>query len=347
MEYIHYFNLVPLFLYIILHRSAFYQHRMDALRMLQRKPIITHVTNMAGEIEEAETEKGLSLWHEIKSKAQDLTRQVEFMKKQVHEGDMKTAQGVSFLEVKFQLLLGYITDLTLLMSHKLKGKSIEDHASIDRLVELRTVMEKIRPIDQKLKYQIDKLIKMASSGSAPGANDPLQFKPNPDNLIGKLDDEDDEDVEKEGKSSSAIYRPPKLSAMHYEGDDTQKERKEKQMMKAKKRALSSSIMADIREELDEDRPAEIKEQQDLYRARSDRQEKERTEYEESTFTRMNLTKKQLHQQRQIQTMGSLKSLTHFGNIGVLYGEGGEDGPAKKKKRGAPKKKGKKKMKRKF
>jgi hypothetical protein len=43
-----------------------------------------------------------------------------------------------------------------------------------------------------------------------------------------------------------------------EGDETQKERKEKQLMKAKKRALSSSIMADIREELDQDRPSEIR-----------------------------------------------------------------------------------------
>jgi U3 small nucleolar ribonucleoprotein protein LCP5 len=51
------------------------------------------------------------------------------------------------------------------MSHKLQGKSIENHSSIDRLVEVRTAMEKICPIDQKLKYQIDKLISMASGAA--------------------------------------------------------------------------------------------------------------------------------------------------------------------------------------
>ena len=132
-------------------------------------------------------------------------------------------------------MLGYLTDLTLLMSHKLRGRSIEGHPSIERLVEIRTVIEKIRPIDQKLKYQIDKLIKTAACGTA-AANDPLQFKPNPDNLVGKVcvssknvplyqfsifyfqledDEEDDDEGGASGSKANAVYRPPKLAAMHY------------------------------------------------------------------------------------------------------------------------------------
>jgi hypothetical protein len=37
---------------------------------------------------------------------------------------------------------------------------------IKRLVELRTTLEKIRPIDQKLKYQVDKLLKTAAGAAA-------------------------------------------------------------------------------------------------------------------------------------------------------------------------------------
>lgn len=48
------------------------------------------------------------------------------------------------------------------------------------------VLERIRPIDQKLRYQIDKLIKAANTGQAIGRNDPLQFKPNPDALVSKV-----------------------------------------------------------------------------------------------------------------------------------------------------------------
>lgn len=55
------------------------------------------------------------------------------------------------------------------------GKQIERDPSIDRLIEIRTVLEKIRPIDYKLRYQIDKLVKTAITGST-SAEDPINFK---------------------------------------------------------------------------------------------------------------------------------------------------------------------------
>ena len=55
----------------------------------------------------------------------------------------------------------------------------------DRLVEIRTVLEKTRPIDQKLKYQVDKLVKAAVTG-ATSENDPTNYKANPDNMLIKV-----------------------------------------------------------------------------------------------------------------------------------------------------------------
>jgi len=56
-------------------------------------------------------------------------------------------------------------------------------------VELRAILEKSKPLEAKLKYQIDKLIK-AASGANPKSTeigdinaDPLQFKPNPKNMM--------------------------------------------------------------------------------------------------------------------------------------------------------------------
>ena len=51
------------------------------------------------------------------------------------------------------------------MVHKVEGKEIQEDLSIDRMVEIRTVLEKIRPLDQKLCYQVEKLIKAANTGS--------------------------------------------------------------------------------------------------------------------------------------------------------------------------------------
>lgn len=55
----------------------------------------------------------------------------------------------------------------------------------DRLVEIRTILERMRPVEHKLKYQIEKLLKFATTGKF-AENDPLQFKANPANLISKV-----------------------------------------------------------------------------------------------------------------------------------------------------------------
>ena len=39
----------------------------------------------------------------------------------------------------------------------------------------RTVLEKIRPIDQKLRYQVDKLVAIAEKGTV-DQNDPLRYR---------------------------------------------------------------------------------------------------------------------------------------------------------------------------
>lgn len=55
----------------------------------------------------------------------------------------------------------------------------------------------------------------------------------------------DDDMKKSGKNAkkadtakeSGVYVPPKLSAVHYDGEDTKAERARKQLERARKRAL--------------------------------------------------------------------------------------------------------------
>jgi len=130
--------------------------------------------------------------------------------------------------------------------------------STDRLVEIRTILERMRPVEHKLKYQIEKLLKIASTGKL-GANDPLQFKANPANLMSKeRDDEDssDDDTTKKDSSKSGAYVPPKLAAMHYDEDDTSTQRTSKIQDKVRRHMVSSSTLQGLREEF-LDTPAEI------------------------------------------------------------------------------------------
>jgi hypothetical protein len=92
----------------------------------------------------------------------------------------------------------------------------------DRLVEIRTVLEKMRPIDHRLKHQIDKLVKTAATGSAVGS-DPSNFCAHPENMISKVEESEESETEdednnagnKEDKLKKGVYVPPKLAAVHY------------------------------------------------------------------------------------------------------------------------------------
>lgn len=151
--------------------------------------------------------------------AQHVASLVDNMLERVRNGELTTDQGLSFLEMKYHMLLSYLINLMYFILRKCSGEKIEGEPCIERLVEIRAVLEKIRPIDHKLKYQIDKLVKTAVTGA--NANDPVVFKANPENLLGKSDESSDSDEETEEQRSTSVksnvYVPPKLSAVHYTG----------------------------------------------------------------------------------------------------------------------------------
>lgn len=88
----------------------------------------------------------------------------------VADGEIKTSKGISFLEVKYQLLLQYIANLAFIIQLKLSGKQVESHPVVQSLIELRVMLEKMKPVEQKLKYQIDKVVRTAVVGDQDEAN---------------------------------------------------------------------------------------------------------------------------------------------------------------------------------
>lgn len=169
-----------------------------------------------------------------------LLESINQLKKMQHAAVDENAQGVSFLEAKCQLMLTYLTNLTyylhLRTSPQEQSGKIEDHPVIKNLVEFRVAMEKMKPIEMKLKYQIDKLLKLASSADSTSAStpnpingtpselqttkkakgvdvsDPLLFKANPHAFVEEGDDmKDPIDI----AQSSTTYRPPKISSTPY------------------------------------------------------------------------------------------------------------------------------------
>ncbi|KAM4051452.1 neuroguidin [Anomaloglossus baeobatrachus] len=285
----------------------------------------------------------------IQEQVTAVTAHVKNLTEKVQNGVYPTGKGLSFLELKDQLLLNYMQDLVHIIMEKASGRSLKENPGIMRLVETRTVLEKMRPIDQKLKYQIDKLVRAAVTGSL-AENDPLRFKPNPQNLMSKLEEsdkegsdsgEDESGAGKKSHSSTRKYIPPRLAPVQY--DDTEAEREQRLLQRAKKRALSSSVIRELKEQYT-DAPEEIREGRAYHMMQHEQDEQHRTNYEESMMVRLNVTRKEKARKKRALAMTSqLNSLTHFTDISALTGEARTEDfmhSAKKSKKGQ--KKGKKK-----
>ncbi|XP_075212163.1 neuroguidin [Lycorma delicatula] len=261
------------------------------------------------------------------------------LKHKIQRNDLSTSEGLSVLEVKNQMLLSYLSNLLYIIMLKCYGKSIAGTVIIDHLVEIRTVIERIRPIENKLKYQIDKLLKVAATGKT-DANDPVHYRANPGNMVSsnngdddnsdKNDDSSDEEekhhgdnsITKDGekskdrdnKSKAGIYVPPKLAPVHYDGDFAESSKKERLLERARRRALNSSVVQELREEY-LDVPTEFV-QSTGYKPKISKFAKEKQDYEETFFTRLSSSKQEKHKTRSI-LKSSLDGLTSFEDISVL------------------------------
>ena len=72
---------------------------------------------------------------------------------------IETEHGMSYLEMKYNLMLSYCQFLSLYLLMKLEaahGQDLSRHPITKRLLHIKLLFERLRPLDQKLQYQIDK-----------------------------------------------------------------------------------------------------------------------------------------------------------------------------------------------
>lgn len=85
------------------------------------------------------------------------------------------SSGISLLSLKNHLLLSYMHNMVLLLLQRLHGRSLVegDYATesgnsvrknlVERLIQERIMLEKMKPLEVRLRYQIDKLVKKAET----------------------------------------------------------------------------------------------------------------------------------------------------------------------------------------
>ena len=237
----------------------------------------------------------VELLQSFKETVVQIRTQIAPLIQQVKDGKLPTSSGSSFLEAKFHLLLSYCINITFYMLLKARGEPVQDHPVIETLVRMRALIEKCGPIDQKLKYQIEKLLAAASKESSAAAGDDaaLSHRPRPQALVGAGEDDDEDDAEERGGGAAALYTVPKLSAARYD-DGREDSKAERKAAARRARLLKSEMVQSMQAELSE-APREIA-AEDSSRLRGEAakaaaEAEERRVYEEENFVRLTLSKK--------------------------------------------------------
>ncbi|KAH9843147.1 uncharacterized protein C8Q71DRAFT_237074 [Rhodofomes roseus] len=151
---------------------------------------------------------------------------------------LDTKNGISLLSLKHHSMLSYLQSLALISSRRAAGDSLNERTQptmpfaapereargsgagdrVDSVIEARVVLEKIKVLEGRMKYQIEKLVRIAEEAPSAdnAANDPLAFRPNPQALMDQESESEDEgEVREGGQERGGIYRPPKLAPMPY------------------------------------------------------------------------------------------------------------------------------------
>ncbi|KAG3114251.1 hypothetical protein PI124_g12417 [Phytophthora idaei] len=215
------------------------------------------------------------------------------------ESELPTESGMTYLQVKNHALLTYTKmELFFALLKLEEPEKVKDHPVFKELVRYRTLLERIRPLDRKMKYQVDKMLKVALCGGK-GLDESLSYAPNPDQLAAEDGQDEDEDGEEGGSGTKdGIYRAPRLAAVPYEEEERAQVKQAKKDERNRKRLQKSTILAELREEFSE-RPTEILASgTSVVDKEIAREEAEKKDFEESRFVRVVTSRKDKIRKRQ-------------------------------------------------
>ncbi len=90
--------------------------------------------------------------------------------------------------------MNYCAHLSVFIALRMRGRSVDDGNLLKQLLEMRTIIEKLRPLDAKLRAHTDRLLRivpaavpndgLSSMLAHVSDNDPLSYCPNPEALRG-------------------------------------------------------------------------------------------------------------------------------------------------------------------
>ena len=243
--------------------------------------------------------------------------------------------------MKNSLLLTYLIDLTYNVRERLSKK--HDDENFRRLIETRTVLDKSRPLEKKMRYQLDKLLAATTTSFAAGGtnDDPLTYRPDPNALDGDDSDSDSDDAGEGGGDSDmddleaakatlqkarqnegdddGIYRAPRLASMPYPKEaDGGAERTKRRNQRLRQSELAQTLRSeygDAPEQDDVHGGSELGKQREAARRMAQR-EAEKIRVEEDNMIRLTTSRKEKKERKRLMREES-SNLAAIADLGSL------------------------------
>lgn len=173
------------------------------------------------------------------------------------------SEGGRFLQYKYSLLVQYCMYVAFYLRLKARGISVKDHPVIEELLRLRQVLERIEPLEHKLRFQIALLMgntdafdeipdtsedeeeeEEADEGDMEDEEDEEMAEDEGyDEAEDYEDEEDEEESESEGTKRTGVYRALKgvEDGGEEEDDDFADDRSRTRMSAERRRVLTQAI----------------------------------------------------------------------------------------------------------
>jgi len=227
---------------------------------------------------------------------------------------LETKDGISLLSLKHHIFLSYLQALVLVVSRQVLGDSLlgrtqpkSSFASeergprgselgdlVDTMIEGRVILEKIKTLETRMRYQIEKLLRIAEerdNESGNVLNDPLAFRPDPQNLLDTKGQGASENAgameHSDNESNDGIYHPPRLAPMPYVEKRETQSRKDRLRLPSALASLTHSLADPSRPHVES--ASGLGSTPSLASARAS-QLMRMTEFEEENFTRLVMKK---------------------------------------------------------
>lgn len=254
----------------------------------------------------------------------DLLGHLRQLKKSIEETDDKcqkllekleptanSIDGISLLQVRNHCFAEYLENLAEFSAARTSGQPV--NSAVDSLVSNKCVMEKIKPLQNQLKYQLQKYEEIEK-------NAPVNLRPNPASMLKTLNVS--QETSMDGKHMVAEhYQPPEVMAALFPKEKENQEKESKYARSTKAHAKASVLMDEVAAEysnnpleIDNAYGSQVYQKNDRKVQDFMKRMKEIQEIEEETMHRLPLSKKDRQMRKQLEQSQGLGQILDFGQV---------------------------------